>query len=46
MIRKVGNKFRVVSMKGRNLGTFDTRAAAKIRLAQVEYFKHKDKKKY
>lgn len=41
-IRKVGNKYRLVSKKsGRNLGTYNTRAEAKKRERQVQYFKHK-----
>jgi hypothetical protein len=39
-IVKVGeNRWRVVSSKGKNLGTFGNRKAAKKRLQQVEYFK-------
>lgn len=38
-----GGKYRVVSMKGKNLGTYDSREAAKKRLKQVEYFKNTDK---
>jgi hypothetical protein len=38
--------FYVVSEKGKNLGgPYKTRKAAELRLAQVEYFKHKRKKK-
>lgn len=44
MIRKVsGRKYRVVSKKGRNLGTFKSKRAARKRLRQVEYFKRKGK---
>lgn len=43
MIRKVGNRYRVVSRTGKNLGTFSSLTKAKKRLAQVEYFKHKKK---
>jgi len=40
-IRKVkGGKFRLVSKKGRNLGTYPTRAGAEKRERQVQYFKH------
>lgn len=40
-IRKLPNgKYRVVSHKGRNLGTYDSKSSAKKRLQQVEYFKH------
>jgi len=42
MIRKVKGGYQVVSEKGKNLGgPYKTEAAAKKRLAQVEYFKHK-----
>lgn len=41
-IRKLPNgKYRVLSEKGKNLGTYDTRALAVKRLQQVEFFKHK-----
>lgn len=43
MIKKQGQKFYVLSKKGRNLGSYSTRAAAQKRLRQVEYFKHKKK---
>lgn len=40
-IRKLPNgKYRVLSEKGKNLGTFDSKSKAKKRLQQVEYFKH------
>jgi hypothetical protein len=42
-IKQVGNKWRVLSQKGKNLGTFDSEKAAKKRLKQIEYFKHLDK---
>lgn len=35
-------KYRVLSEKGRNLGTYNSRGAAEKRLRQVEYFKHRD----
>ena len=35
-------KYRVLSMKGKNLGTYDSREGAEKRLKQVEYFKHID----
>lgn len=45
-IRKLPNgKYRVLSQKGKNLGTFDSEKAAKKHLKQVEYFKHLDKSK-
>ncbi len=40
-IRKLPNgKYRVLSEKGKNLGTFPSKEQAKRRLRQVEYFKH------
>lgn len=43
-IRKLpSGKYRVLSGKGKNLGTSDSRSGAEKRLKQVEYFKHKDK---
>lgn len=43
-IRKLpGGKYRVLSEKGKNLGTSDTKGEAVKRLRQVEYFKHHDK---
>jgi hypothetical protein len=42
MIRKVKGGYQVVSEKGKNLGgPYKSFKAAKKRLAQVEYFKHK-----
>lgn len=42
-IRKLPNgKYRVLSEKGKNLGTYKSRDGAKKRLVQVEYFKHFD----
>lgn len=43
MIRKVKGGYRVVSGKGKNLGTYKgkgAKARAKKRLRQVEMFKH------
>lgn len=43
-IRKLpGGKYRVLSEKGKNLGTSKTKNEAVKRLRQVEYFKHQDK---
>lgn len=43
-VRKLPNgKYRVLSQKGKNLGTFDSERAAKKHLKEVEYFKHLDK---
>jgi len=39
-IKPVGGKFRLVSKKGRNLGTFDTRKGAEAREKQVHFFKN------
>ena len=38
-------KWQVLSEKGKNLGTYDSKEKAEKRLKQVEYFKHLDKKK-
>jgi len=44
VVRKLPNgKYRVLSQKGKNLGTFDSEKAANKHLRQVEYFKHLDK---
>jgi hypothetical protein len=41
MIKKVKEGYKVLSEKGKNLGgPYKTKAAAKERLKQVEYFKH------
>lgn len=42
-IKPVKGGFRLVSKKGRNLGTFKTRAEAKKREKEVQFFKHKGK---
>lgn len=45
-IRKLPNgKYRVLSRKHKNLGTFDSREKAEKHLKEVEYFKHKDNKR-
>lgn len=45
-IRRIGpNKFRLVSKKGKNLGTFRSLKAAEAREREVQFFKHKDKGK-
>jgi len=44
MIRRVKGGYRVVSRKGKNLGTYkgkNAKARAQKRLRQVEFFKHK-----
>lgn len=43
MIRKVGNKYVILSEKGKHLGEYATEAEAKKRLAQIEMFKHMSK---
>jgi len=40
MIKKIKGGYKVVSEKGRNMGTYKTLAEAKKRLQQIEYFKH------
>jgi hypothetical protein len=46
MIRKVKKGYRVVSETGKNLGgPYPTKEQAVERLRQVEYFKHRGKKK-
>jgi len=44
-IRKVKGGYRLVSKKGRNLGTFKTRAGAENREREVQKFKHMEKGK-
>lgn len=44
-IRKVKGGYRLVSKKGRNLGTSKTLAGAKKREREVQFFKHKSKRK-
>ncbi|MGD9168558.1 MAG: hypothetical protein PVI97_00675 [Candidatus Thiodiazotropha sp.] len=44
MIRKKGTRHQVVSKKGKNLGTYRSKKAAKKRLKQVEYFKRKGRR--
>lgn len=39
-IVKMGNKWQVQSEKGRNMGTYNTKAEAEERLRQVHYFKY------
>lgn len=43
MLVKKGNKYVVKSEKGKNLSKPMSKAKAKKRLQQVEYFKHKGK---
>jgi len=40
-IRKVKGGYRLLSSKGKNLGTFDSKAAAEKHEREVQYFKHK-----
>jgi len=39
-IRKTSGGYRLVSGKGKNLGTYPTKAGAERREKQVNYFKH------
>lgn len=41
-IRKVDDEYVIYSEDGKELGSYATEAEAKKRLAQIEYFKHKD----
>jgi len=41
-IRKMGSQYRLLSKKGKNLGTFDTKAGAEKHEREVQYFKHKN----
>ena len=43
LIRKIKEGYRVLSEKGRNMGTYKTEEEAKKRLQQIEFFKHKKK---
>lgn len=43
MISKEGAYYVVRSKKGKSLGKYKSKASAKKRLRQVEYFKHKAK---
>lgn len=45
MIRRVKGGFRLVSHTGKNLGTFPTRKQAMKRERQVNFFKHRKKKR-
>lgn len=40
-IRKTKNGYRLVSRKGKNLGTYSSKSGAEKRERQVQYFKHK-----
>jgi hypothetical protein len=44
--RTPGGQWRILSEKGKILGTYPTKAQAVKRLRQIEYFKHKKKKKH
>jgi hypothetical protein len=44
-IRKVKGGFRLVSRKGKNLGTYRTRTGAVKREKQVQMFKHLGKRR-
>ena len=43
IIHKTASGYRLVSHKGKNLGDFDSKAAAEKHEREVEYFKHKGK---
>ncbi len=46
MIRKTSKGYRVVSRSGKNLGgPYRTKAEAERRLQQMEWFKHKGKRR-
>ena len=40
-IRQIKGGFRLYSKKGKNLGTFDTKAGAEKHEREIQYFKHK-----
>jgi hypothetical protein len=40
-IKKIKEGYRLVSKKGKNLGTYKSKDGAEKRERQVEYFKHK-----
>lgn len=42
-VRKIKNKWHVLSHKGKSLGSYDTKAEAVARLKQIEYFKNHPK---
>ena len=44
MIVKVKEGYRVKAESGRNMGTYATKEEAKVRLRQIEMFKHMKKK--
>ena len=44
-IHKVKGGHRVISRRGKNMGTFPSRAKAEKRLAQIDRFKAKTKKR-
>jgi len=46
MIRKVKGGYRLVSHKGKNLGTSKTKAGAMKREKEVQMFKHMKKRKW
>ena len=40
MIKKQGSKYLVLAESGRHMGEYKTKAEAKKRLQQIEFFKH------
>jgi len=45
MIRKVKGGYRLLSKKGKSLGTYPTKKQAQARERQVNFFKHKKRSK-
>jgi hypothetical protein len=43
-VRRVKGGYRLYSKKGKNLGTFKTKAAAKKHEREIQYFKRKGKR--
>lgn len=41
VIRKIGDKWRLYSHTGKNLGTFDSKEAAERHERAVQFFKHR-----
>lgn len=45
MVQKRGSKYHALSESGRNFGSYSSKGEAEKRIAQMEYFKHKDARK-
>ena len=41
MVRKSGSRYKALSESGRSFGTYDSKAEADKRIAQMEYWKYK-----